>query len=259
MRASISRRSVCPRLENLINRCFGRAIPDDGNQSARFKTPYCILHRRFRDSGFCRNRLKAGAESCPPAPFRLPPKPQIYQKGARHPVVADQIAHQNIDDVGFERDSCHATVAIAMIVRLEESAVSVLEERERQSGAGEASMIKALKFAGIPTSDQDRAVKFWTEKIGFRVQTDQPMGKQRWIELSIANSQTGLVLFTPEGHEDRIGSFFNGSFLCDDVEATWRQLSAKDVEFVKPPTKESWGTFAIFKDPDGNQFVMGSG
>lgn len=120
-------------------------------------------------------------------------------------------------------------------------------------------MIKGLKFAGIPTRDQERAVQFWTEKMGFRVRTDQPMGKQRWIELSIGNSATGIVLFTPEGHEDRIGTFFNGSFLCDDVEATWRQLREKGVEFVKPPAREPWGTYAIFKDADGNQFVMGSG
>jgi predicted enzyme related to lactoylglutathione lyase len=120
-------------------------------------------------------------------------------------------------------------------------------------------MIKGLKFAGIPTRDQDRAVKFWTEKMGFRVRTDQPMGAQRWIELSIGNSPTGVVLFTPEGHEDRIGSFFNGAFVCDDVEATHRQLSEKGVEFAAPPTEQPWGTYAIFKDPDGNQFVMSSG
>jgi len=120
-------------------------------------------------------------------------------------------------------------------------------------------MIKGLKFAGVPTRNQEAAVGFWTEKMGFRVMTDQPNGSQRWIELAIGNSPTGIVLFTPEGHEDRIGTFFNGSFLCDDVEATYRQLSAKGVEFVKPPAKEQWGTFAIFKDPDGNQFVMGSG
>ena len=120
-------------------------------------------------------------------------------------------------------------------------------------------MIKGLKFAGIPTRDQDRAVKFWTEKMGFRVMTDQPMGAQRWIELSIGNSPTGIVLFTPEGHEERIGSFFNGSFLCDDVEATYRQLGEKGVEFATPPTKQPWGTYAIFKDPDGNQFVLSSG
>ncbi len=120
-------------------------------------------------------------------------------------------------------------------------------------------MITQLKFAGIPVRDQDRAVRFWTEKMGFKVVTDQPMGEQRWIELSIRTSATRIVLFTPPGQEDRIGSFFNGSFECDDVEATWRQLSAKGVEFVKPPKREDWGTSAIFKDSEGNQFVMCSG
>lgn len=119
-------------------------------------------------------------------------------------------------------------------------------------------MITHLKFVGVPTRDQERALKFWTEKIGFELQTDQPLGKQRWIELSVRNSNTGVVLFTPEGHEDRIGTFFNGSFACDDVQATYRQLRAKGVEFVGEPKKEPWGEFVIFKDPDGNQFVMGS-
>lgn len=66
------------------------------------------------------------------------------------------------------------------------------------------------------------------------------------------------MLFTPDGHEDRIGTFFNGSFACDDVEATYRQLSEKGVEFDGPPQKQPWGTFCIFRDPDGNRFVMGS-
>jgi predicted enzyme related to lactoylglutathione lyase len=120
------------------------------------------------------------------------------------------------------------------------------------------SVITHLKFVGLPVRDQAKALKFWTEVIGFKVMTDQPLGKQRWIELGIANSQTGLVLFTPEGHEDRVGSFFNGSFSCDDVEATFRQLSAKGVEFVSPPKNEGWGTSAIFKDWEGNRFVLSS-
>ena len=119
-------------------------------------------------------------------------------------------------------------------------------------------MITHLKFAGIPTRDQERALKFWIEQVGFELHTDQPMGAQRWIELKIRNSTTGVVLFTPEGHEDRVGTFFNGSFACDDVEATYRQMSERGVEFVKPPEKAPWGTFAIFKDPEGNSFVLGS-
>lgn len=119
-------------------------------------------------------------------------------------------------------------------------------------------MITHLKFAGIPTRDQARALTFWTELMGFRVETDQDMGPQRWIELSIRDSPTRIVLFTPEGHEDRVGSFFNGSFACDDVEHTYRQLSARGVEFDGEPQKQPWGIFAKFKDPDGNSFVLSS-
>jgi predicted enzyme related to lactoylglutathione lyase len=120
-------------------------------------------------------------------------------------------------------------------------------------------MITQVKFVGIPTTDQNRALKFYTEKLGFEVSTDQVFNeKQRWIELRVANSSTRVVLFTPEGHESRIGSFFNGAFACDDVTATHRQLSGRGVEFVSGPEKQPWGEFAVFKDPDGNQFVLSS-
>jgi len=120
-------------------------------------------------------------------------------------------------------------------------------------------MITQLKFVSIPVSDQDRALAFYTEKLGFDISTDQPMGPgKRWIELRIASSSTRVVLFTPDGQEDRIGSFFNGSFACDNVEATYRQLSGRGVEFVEPPTVQPWGAFAKFRDPDGNTFVLSS-
>jgi predicted enzyme related to lactoylglutathione lyase len=120
-------------------------------------------------------------------------------------------------------------------------------------------MITQIKFVGIPTRDQSRALKFYTEQLGFEIATDQPFNdKQRWIELRVAHSPTRVVLFTPEGHENRIGTFFNGSFACDDVEATYRQLRQRGVEFTAEPQKQPWGTFATFKDPDGNQFVLSS-
>jgi predicted enzyme related to lactoylglutathione lyase len=120
-------------------------------------------------------------------------------------------------------------------------------------------MITHLKFVGIPVRDQQRALKFYTEKLDFELATDQPFNdRQRWIELRIANSATRFVLFTPEGHEDRIGTFFNGSLACDDVEATHRQLAKRGVEFLGEPQREQWGTFAKFKDSEGNQFVLSS-
>jgi catechol 2,3-dioxygenase-like lactoylglutathione lyase family enzyme len=105
-------------------------------------------------------------------------------------------------------------------------------------------MIRGLKFVSIPVRDQDASLKFFTEK--------------RWIELLIPGAETGLVLFTPEGHENRVGDFQPLSFWCDDVFATAKTMKSKGVEFEKEPKKESWGTSAIFKDVDGNKFVLSS-
>ena len=120
-------------------------------------------------------------------------------------------------------------------------------------------MITHVKFVSVPTGDQDRAVAFWTSQVGFILVTDQPFNeKQRWIELAVGDSATRLVLFTPDSQEDRIGGFFNGALACDDVEATPRQLSERGVPFDSPPQKQPWGTFATFRDPDGNRFVLSS-
>lgn len=119
-------------------------------------------------------------------------------------------------------------------------------------------MIRGIKFVSIPVRDQEKSLKFYTEKLGFQIMTDQAFGTQRWLELGIAGAETGVVLFTPPGQEDRIGKFQALSFWSDNVEKTYEQMKAKGVEFVQPPKKESWGTSAIFKDVDGNQFVLGS-
>lgn len=120
-------------------------------------------------------------------------------------------------------------------------------------------MITSVKFVNVPTSDQDRALAFYTEKLGFRLVTDQPFGPdRRWIELAIGQSDTRFVLFTPPGEEHRVGDRFSGALGCDDVEATHRQLSARGVEFESPPARQPWGTFAVMRDSEGNRFVLSS-
>jgi catechol 2,3-dioxygenase-like lactoylglutathione lyase family enzyme len=120
-------------------------------------------------------------------------------------------------------------------------------------------MIKGIKFVGIPVRDQDVAVKFYTEALGMKVMTDQPFTpQQRWIELKFPGADTGVALFTPEGHEKRIGDFQSISFWCDDVFATADAMKKKGVVFSKEPTTEEWGSVAVFKDADGNQFVLSS-
>lgn len=120
-------------------------------------------------------------------------------------------------------------------------------------------MITQVKFISIPVKDQQRALKFYTEKLGFRIATDQEMGPgRRWIELRIGKAETRFVLFTMEGEESRIGTQMNCSLSCDDVDATYRQLSERGVEFEGPPQKQPWGSYVTMKDSEGNQLVLSS-
>src|SRR5712691_8100133 len=120
-------------------------------------------------------------------------------------------------------------------------------------------MVRGIKFVGIPVHNQDVSLKFYTEALGLKIVTDQPFtDTQRWIELLIPGAETGLALYTPEGHERRIGEFQSISFWCDDVFATAKVLKSKGVTFAQEPKTEPWGSIAVFKDPDGNQFALSS-
>ncbi|MDQ6808168.1 MAG: glyoxalase superfamily protein [Verrucomicrobiota bacterium] len=118
-------------------------------------------------------------------------------------------------------------------------------------------MIKQIKFISIPVQDQNRALDFYTDKLGFTIITDQPFDeKQRWIELRISKAETRVVLFTAPGDEGRIGSMMPMSYACDDIDETYKELSGRGVEFDGPPEKQPWGTYAMFKDSEGNRFVL---
>ncbi|MBA4313626.1 MAG: glyoxalase [Chlorobiaceae bacterium] len=120
-------------------------------------------------------------------------------------------------------------------------------------------MISNVKFVSVPVSDYDRALKFYTEKLEFKLITDQKFNdNSRWIELQIGDSQTKIVLFTPPGHENRIGTFMNMTFTCADVAKSYEELKNRGVGFKVPPTNAPWGTYAQFLDSEGNIFVLSS-
>ena len=119
-------------------------------------------------------------------------------------------------------------------------------------------MIRGVKFVTIPVTDQDRALAFYTAKLGFRVVTDQPFNaQQRWIELGIPGADTRIVLFC-FGDSRKPGGNRDLTFWSDDVEATAAELKARGVNFVMEPRREEWGTAAAFEDLDGNRFGLSS-
>ena len=118
-------------------------------------------------------------------------------------------------------------------------------------------MITQVKFVSIAVADQDRALEFYTKKLGFKVATDQPFGEgMRWIELKIGGAETKVVLFSPPGQQP--GGFSNVVWQTDNVQKTYEELKARGVEFTQEPKTEPWGTSAMFKDSEGNAFVLSS-
>ena len=118
-------------------------------------------------------------------------------------------------------------------------------------------MIPRAGTVGIYVSDQDRALDFYINVLGLEKRLDEPMSPDaRWIEVAPAGAETRLVLFTPPGQEDRIGTFSNVVLECDDLEATYEELRGRGVEFTEEPSQQPWGMWAQFKDVDGNEFGL---
>lgn len=122
-------------------------------------------------------------------------------------------------------------------------------------------MIEAVRSVGIFVADQDRAKEFFTSTLGFELLQDTPMGPEegaaRWIEVAPPDRNVILVLFTPEGQENLIGTFSNVLFDCVDIRETHRELVERGVEFVDEPRKEFWGWWAMFVDSEGNRYGLG--
>jgi catechol 2,3-dioxygenase-like lactoylglutathione lyase family enzyme len=133
-------------------------------------------------------------------------------------------------------------------------------------------MITKLNHATIFVLDQDSAYDFYVNKLGFTVNTDASMGPgKRWLtvnppeqpdlEISLMAIDEGMM-FKKDSAEAmrelvRNGTFGFGVFECNDLNATYEELSAKGVEFTKPPTEEFYGNEALFKDDSGNWFSLG--
>jgi lactoylglutathione lyase len=114
----------------------------------------------------------------------------------------------------------------------------------------------------VPVKDQERAMHFWTTRMGFEPRRDESCGDERWIEVSPPDGGPLLVLNPRAADEpnrevpdDLPDSpvFLN----CVDIEATYRELSQRGVEFPVPPRQAHPGCWSLFEDPDGTRYALG--
>ena len=120
-------------------------------------------------------------------------------------------------------------------------------------------MIKHVSLTTVYVSNQEQALDFYVNKLGFEVRADDTMGDMRWIQVAPRGAVTTIVLAHGFGgwSEEKVGQFTGIGLEADDLEATYRELSSRGVEFTEPPTQQPWGLQSQFVDQDGNGYVLG--
>ena len=118
-------------------------------------------------------------------------------------------------------------------------------------------MITKAKTVGVYVSDQDRALDFYVNALGFEKRRDDPMGSEAgWIEVALAGAET-VSKITPAKVPMRSSSPGGVySTRCDDIRSTYEELRDRGVEFTEEPSEQPWGMWAQFKDVDGNEFGL---
>lgn len=118
-----------------------------------------------------------------------------------------------------------------------------------------------INWTSIMVDDQETALKFYTEKLGFVVKHDIPMGEARWLTVVSPESPEGVELvIEPSGHP-AAGPFKDAlvadgipftQFAVDDVRAEFDRLSAAGVRFTQEPVEMGPVTVAVLDDTCGN-------
>lgn len=118
-----------------------------------------------------------------------------------------------------------------------------------------------IVVTSIFVQDQDKALAFYSEKLGFVKKEDVPAGEFRWITLVSPDEQDGTeLLLEPNDHpaakEYQKKIFADGipatMFGVADIRKEYKRLLEKDVKFTMEPTEMGEVTIAVFDDTCGN-------
>jgi predicted enzyme related to lactoylglutathione lyase len=127
--------------------------------------------------------------------------------------------------------------------------------------------------AQVWVHDQDEALDFWTNKVGFEVRQDitlPELGDFRWLTVGAPDQDVSITLMAIPGPpvmdegtkgkvEELMAKGFAGTvFLTtDDIRASYEELKGRGVEFTEAPSERPYGIDSEFRDPSGNAFRLG--
>ena len=130
-------------------------------------------------------------------------------------------------------------------------------------------MIKQLTNTQVWVHDQDEALAFYTEKLGFELREDvtvPELGNFRWLSVGVPGQPDvaitlmavpGPPVFDEDTRKKILELVSKGAatglfFATDDIHATYEELKSRGVEFQQEPTEQPYGVDAGLRDPSGN-------
>lgn len=125
-----------------------------------------------------------------------------------------------------------------------------------------------ISVISIPVKDQEKALNFYTEKLGFIKKIDQPLGGgNRWLTLASKQAQDGpQILLEPAPLHFEPAKVYQDALMeagipytqfdVDDVQAEYDRLTKLGVEFSMPPTEMGTVKVAVFNDTCGNNIQL---
>ena len=132
-------------------------------------------------------------------------------------------------------------------------------------------MIRKMSHTTIFVANQEEALSFYRDKLGFQIHTDAMVGEDfRWLTLNVPDQPDfEIVLMEPkpgmlmdEATATQLrdllakGVLGAGVFNTDDCRGTYEELKSKGVVFHSEPTERPYGIEAVFKDNTGNWFSL---
>jgi catechol 2,3-dioxygenase-like lactoylglutathione lyase family enzyme len=130
-------------------------------------------------------------------------------------------------------------------------------------------MMQGVQVAGLYVHDQDEALHFYVEKLGFTVHTDARNGDYRWLTVQHPDQPDfQLGLFRPQAPtvddataKSLLQALAKGAMpplvlVVDDCKAAWEAMQARGVEFTQEPTARFGSVDASFRDPSGNGWKL---
>ena len=118
-------------------------------------------------------------------------------------------------------------------------------------------MIKKIATQAVYVTDQNKALEFWTQKLGFELRKNEDMGIGfKWIEVAPKGAETSVVLYPRKIMQDWHERKSSIVFLCEDIEDFYMQMKSLGIRFKQELNEMPWGKFAVFLDDDDNEFVL---